>query len=152
MDNQIDILDNVAPCGLICYTCNGCDHGVVKELTTGLLHYLDGYDDFVQKSWPEDSKLISNCIGVLRHWADLDCPGCRHEDNQCQNQNCVVRSCTREKGYKFCAECTGFPCDKIQEEREFTDFWKAANAKIRDIGVEAYFEEQKSKSQYARFK
>ena len=151
-DKKHSILDNVAPCGLVCYACNGCNHGIIKELIGKLLGYLDGYDDYVTKSWPDDSNIIKNSMQVLKHWESLDCPGCRHEDHQCHNQNCHIRSCTREKGFDFCAECVDFPCDKVDEKKTFTDFWIAGNTRIRDAGVEKYFEEQKDKSLYTRFK
>ena len=146
-----NILDNVAPCGLVCYTCNGCDHGIIKERSNELLHYLEGYDDYVFRSCPEDKNLISNCMQVLKQWVNLDCPGCRNGDNLCQNQNCVIRPCTREKGYDFCARCPDFPCDKVHEGKEFNDIWLEANKTIRESGIEAYFEEQRNKSQYTRY-
>ena len=146
------ILDNVAPCGLVCYTCNGCNHGVIKELSTKLLHFLGGYDDFVFKSWPDDSRIVKNSLQVLEQWASLDCPGCRREDHQCHNRGCVVRACSREKGHAFCAQCNEFPCDKNNESEESINYWRDANARIREVGAEAYFDENRGKSHYSRFK
>jgi hypothetical protein len=151
-DKDISLLDKVAPCGLICYTCTGYNQGVIKELSGKLLHYLEGYEIFVKSKYSNDFSLVNNCIKVLNYLKGQNCPGCRNEDHQCQNRNCIIRSCIRKKGYSFCADCVDFPCNSVHEGKEFMELWKNANKRIKEVGIEKYFDENKDKSQYTRFK
>ena len=143
-----NLLDNLAPCSLLCYSCTGCNHGVIKELSEKLLHYLDGYDFLVEQNKWRDLQLIRDCMRTLDFWSKQSCPGCRHEDHQCHYENCFIRNCTRSKGHDFCAECDDFPCEKVREH----DSWLIASTRIREVGAAIYFCEEKYRSQYSRFK
>ena len=59
------LLDNVMPCGLICYTCSGYNHGALKEAANKMLRYLDGYESFLAQKFPD--KLEKYNIGIEFH-------------------------------------------------------------------------------------
>ena len=62
---------------------------------------------------------------------------------------CVVRACTRERGYAFCAGCAEFPCDKVTFEGQLRDAWLGANRRIQEAGAEAFWREMRETSHYA---
>jgi hypothetical protein len=45
---------------------------------------------------------------------DLKCDGCLSDRVNLFCKGCVIKSCTREKGYTGCHECHDFPCDRIE--------------------------------------
>lgn len=61
---------------------------------------------------------------------------------------CPVWPCIREKGYDFRFECEAFPCEEVDFEPGFRGKWLSANERMREIGVDAYFEEFKDRSHY----
>ena len=136
-----EILRSVAPCGLVCYTCGGCDYGVLKEHSKQLLHYLEGITGFLDG---EDKEKIERGYPMLELFAGFDCPGCRSEAHQCKIKNCTYRECTISKNINFCAECDDFPCDK----EEYIHCWRSANTRIREVGIEQFFDEEKEKPHY----
>ena len=146
--NREELLRNVAPCGLVCYTCGGCDYGVLKECSKKLVNHLDGITDFLGKDTPS-AKNIEAGYPMLEFFMDFNCPGCRDENHNCQIENCVYRECTKSKQIDFCAECDDFPCNKPQL---IPYEWEGANTRIREVGIERFFEEEKIKPHYAHFK
>lgn len=42
------LLNNVAPCSLLCYTCTAYAEGIVCQSAKALLHHLDGVCKFNQ--------------------------------------------------------------------------------------------------------
>ena len=62
---------------------------------------------------------------------------------------CRVWPCISEKRYDFCLECEAFPCEEVDFEPALREKWMRANERMRESGVEAYFDEVKDKSHYA---
>ena len=54
--NKEELLRNVAPCGLVCYTCGGCDYGVLKECFKTMINYLYGITGFLGEDTPDTKK------------------------------------------------------------------------------------------------
>lgn len=147
------LLNNIAPCGCLCYSCTGCAHGIIVQSSKTLLHYLDGYSSFLEKQDHKDKPLVDTCIRVLSYWSKLNCPGCRNDvSNQCTLENCFVRDCIKEKQLDFCADCENFPCDKAHESKAFMNTWLNASTRIREVGAEQFFSEEKEQSHFTRFK
>ena len=48
----------------------------------------------------------------------------------------------------FCFECGDFPCEEVNFEAGLREKWLRANERMREIGVEAYFNEVKDRSHY----
>ena len=86
---------------------------------------------------------------MLDFFLAFDCPGCRDENHQCQIENCVYRECTKRRQIDFCAESDDFPCNTPQR---IPIEWKDANIRIGEVGIEQFFEEEKTKPHYAHFK
>jgi hypothetical protein len=44
---------------------------------------------------------------------DLQCHGCGPGSEKCFNEGCEIRRCAVDRGIRFCYQCDGFPCDKL---------------------------------------
>lgn len=148
-----DIRKKVAPCGLLCYTCTGFAEGAIPQASKALLRYLDGYSEFLEQQSHPDKPAVDTALRALAFWAGNDCPGCREGgDHRCMLEGCTVRECTKGKGIDFCAECAEFPCGEPHPSKVFLKAWKKANSRIREIGAEGFFQEEKEVSHYSRYK
>lgn len=86
-----------APCGMICTEC------------TAYIATKNGDLAMKQQMAIDYEKSMGQPIAV----EDLDCEGCQSSGKHISFCNqCAIRSCTQEKGYKTCAECADFPCSK----------------------------------------
>lgn len=54
------------------------------------------------------------------------CDGCRSPMADTKKAACPIRSCVAEKGFKTCAECSGFPCAKLKAWAEKSEANQAA--------------------------
>ncbi|MCD4669366.1 MAG: DUF3795 domain-containing protein [Actinomycetia bacterium] len=149
MIKKDDIFKIVAPCGLLCYTCDGLEGGIINETAKKLLFLLESYESVVKtysKSTPVLTK-YDNFKEVLEHFANVNCKGCR--EGKCNNSDCIVPTCIKEKNINFCFECAEFPCEKTGFDDKLKDKWIRKNLKIKKIGFEKYFEEEKAKAHYS---
>lgn len=139
----------IAPCGLICYTCDAMKDGVINQSAKQLLYVLGSYDSFLESS--PGSRQISgkynNFKDVLEYLADVKCNGCRKD--HCMDSNCIVPECTKNQKIDYCYECKDFPCDKTGFPDGLKKKWIRKNKKIKEIGIEKFFEEEKNKPHYA---
>ncbi len=102
------------------------------------------------------SELVAACgiyCGACHRYTKGSCPGCAENTKATW---CKIRSCTKEKGYHTCAQCTDFA--DVQTCRKFNNIFskffalvfrsdrKASLALIREIGVEAYSQEMADKN------
>ena len=81
------------------------------------------------------------------------CPGCAHNVKATW---CKIRTCTTEKGYHTCAQCTEFP--DVQACRKFNNIFaklfalifrsdrKASLALIKETGIQTYANEMAKKN------
>ncbi|MCK5101103.1 MAG: DUF3795 domain-containing protein, partial [Desulfobacteraceae bacterium] len=76
-----------------------------------------------------------------------NCKGCRNE--QCKLfTNCGVRSCHQEKQIDFCHQCDEFPCKKTNFDKDLYSRWVLINEKIKEKGLEQFYEKAKTRSRY----
>ena len=145
---QEELQKKVAPCGLLCHTCTGAVDGVIRKHSQALLAYLENYDRFAKifsyheprlKKYPEFKD-------VLLFFSEAGCEGCR--SGNCPYPGCQISPCIIEKGYDFCFECKDFPCERVDAESPLRANWIKANERMKEIGVQAYFDEFKVKSHY----
>lgn len=162
MDRE-KLLHYVAPCSLLCYTCPGLKDGVVAECASKLCRYFEGYYDFNDANLPEKFRGMLDEFKVfhnrLERYSRRHCPGCRNNPgaNTGCIPGCVVPECVKAHGVDFCGDCPEFPCQKA---REFFDTvnpvigadWENGGQRIRDVGIDAYFEEKKDVSHYISYK
>ncbi|MFH0784813.1 MAG: DUF3795 domain-containing protein [Pseudomonadota bacterium] len=100
-------------------------------------------------------KLVAACgiyCGACHRYKKGSCPGCAENIKATW---CKIRSCTKEKSYHTCAECTEF--SDVQVCRKFNTIFakffalifrsdrKASLALINEIGIDAYATEMDGK-------
>ncbi len=91
---------NIAPCGLICSSCDACR--ATQENDRGKL-------ERVAAEWRE----LNNCSEIT---ADLlSCDGCMTDGGRKSAYcgMCQIRLCAIQKTVKVCSECTDYPCATV---------------------------------------
>lgn len=162
MDKQ-KLLHYIAPCSLFCYTCPGLKDGAIAECAHRLCQYFEGYYDFNYENIPEQNRSWLNEFDSfykkLDGYTNAECPGCRNNPYPgagCIN-GCVVPGCAKEHGVDYCAECSEFPCQKAKDffatvNNVIAKDWEYGSSRIREIGIENYFNERKATSHYISYK
>ena len=144
---ETDSASLVGYCGLYCNAC-GIRQGKIKTAIGNLRGIIATYG--FDKIMPELSKWEPS----FKHYKEFDqvmdglvklfggCPGCLQGGG---DPSCKVRSCTKEKGYRTCAECSeAETCEPLAPYREGYGF-KTAHQSIRQNGIERYAEEMQRK-------
>ncbi|MEW6184062.1 MAG: DUF3795 domain-containing protein [Bacillota bacterium] len=146
-DYQV-ILGELAPCGLDCSRCARYGGGEIKKLAAELIKRLEGFEkaaakigDFVPalKGYPQFRE-------ILNFFTQADCSGCRY--GEAPFPLCAAKTCFKEKGVDFCFQCGEYPCERNRFHPELHDHWRHSNDRMKEIGVEAYHQEQKKKPRY----
>ena len=157
MDKKI-ILDAIAPCSLCCHTCHAKKGGIVEATTKSLLNYYTGYLEFEKKVLPRKFKCImkedKKFVEMLQKKSNAKCLGCRNsEHGKYCIENCFILECTKQHGIDFCGECPEFPCEKINQlfVGEVLNDWKYGNQRIKDIGIENFYNEAIARSHYSSY-
>ena len=83
---------------------------------------------------------------LLTFFTQADCRGCRQGD--CKFPKCEVLACCGAKGIDFCGQCDEFPCEKTSFDPDLKRRWIQMNKRIKDVGVEAYYEATKNLPRY----
>ncbi|MBN1359891.1 MAG: DUF3795 domain-containing protein [Sedimentisphaerales bacterium] len=143
-----DVLQELAPCGLNCRKCMANQDGDIRKTSERLLRLLGSFDSYAKRfsvflpafqDYPAFKRL-------LMHFAQGDCRGCRVGD--CKLPDCQVLACCQAKGVDFCGQCEEFPCEGTSFDADLTRRWLQMNTRIKEIGVEAYYEETKDLPRY----
>ena len=145
-----DLLNAIAPCGLVCYTCTASSDGIIRSLSAQLLAMLEGYEAFAERFSGFEPRLnkYPEFLDVLRLLSEAKCQGCR--SGKCPMPGCPISPCVAEKDLDYCFQCDAFPCDKADAmPRELRLAWLMHNRRLRKIGVVAFWEEMKDKPHYA---
>jgi len=144
-----DLLRVIAPCGLLCYTCDAMKDGVINQAAKKLLYALTSYDSFLESSPGARpiSEKYSDFKEVLDYLANVKCNGCR--EDRCLKTNCIVPECTHNRNILFCYECEDFPCDKTGFPDDLKEKWIRKNKRIKEVGIERFFEEEKEIPHYS---
>jgi hypothetical protein len=147
--NKESLLKNIAPCGLVCFTCAAAKNGIIQQHGRQLLKYLESFDVYAKKmsAFEERLKKYPQFKEVLQLIGEASCEGCR--DGVAKFPGCGIASCVKEQDVDFCFECELFPCDKADFEPLLKEKWLRANERMKLIGVEAYYDEAKQRSHYA---
>lgn len=143
------LLRNIAPCGLVCYTCAAAKSGVIRKHARELLAHLEGFEVVAEYMAQRDArlKMYPYAQEALQMLGDAGCEGCR--EGGCKYPGCEIAPCAKEKGHDFCFECESFPCDKADFEPRLKAKWLHANRRMKQVGPDAYFEEARGCSHYA---
>lgn len=150
-----EILKNVAPCSLMCYTCSAYNNGVICEASNNLLKYLNGIKEFYKSHMLDAVESYANFESVLNMFCAGPCSGCRStEHNVCSIKGCFLLVCTKEHGVDFCGECNEFPCERTRTlfEDEVYEQWLNGNQQIKENGINYFWENNSAKPHYEAYK
>jgi hypothetical protein len=153
------LLDNMAPCSLLCYTCFLFVRGIIRELSEKLENQFKGYYNFQVECFPKEPKSYAEAYKKfeekLLSYTKPRCAGCRNNpDPECTIKGCFILECTKEHGIDYCGECGEFPCDKVNTDLfnpTIYNRWLSGNKRIQEVGAEQFFNEKKGESHYIDF-
>lgn len=107
------VKSQIGPCGITCATCD-LGNGTVAETAQKLREYLKMYG---VQSWaptvPGGTDLDFSGLEKALNWVQTytRCLGCEQGGGP---PDCTIRTCSREKGYELCSECTDLEgCEKF---------------------------------------
>ncbi|MBI4690155.1 MAG: DUF3795 domain-containing protein [Nitrospirae bacterium] len=146
--NYNEILKVLAPCGLNCVKSRQFAEGDIKKHAQELKSLLGSFDSYAER-FSEFQPVYKNYPRfkeMLVHFTEMNCRGCRQGD--CKYPNCGVAACYKQKGVDFCFQCNEFPCEKTNFDPNLKQRWLKMNTRMKEIGVEAYFEETKDIPRY----
>ncbi len=116
MDKEIreQVLDNMAPCSLLCYSCPGFIRGIICELSKKLQNYFKGYYAFQVECLSEEYKSYAEIFKKfdekLLAYTKPKCNGCRNNpDPDRRVKGCFILECTRERGIDYCGNAVYSP-------------------------------------------
>lgn len=145
------IKSRLAPCGLHCGKCFAFREGDISRLSKELQYAFGNFDIYAERfvhildeplflKYPDFKK-------ILALFSEGKCNGCRKE--KCiLFKSCNVRGCSEEKAVDFCFECPDFPCDNTGFDSHLRSRWQEINLKMKNNGVETYYNEIKDKPRY----
>ena len=149
--NQNYILSRIAPCGLHCGKCFAFVDGDIKKQSEALKQSLGSFEAyaarFVELLDEPLFKDYDHFKNLLTHFSEANCGGCRVE--HCKLfKDCNVRACSAEKEVDFCYQCKEFPCKNTGFDEHLFQRSININLRIKEIGIEDYYQEIKDKSRY----
>ena len=158
-----DLLNYIAPCSLLCYTCPALKDGAISEYAIKLCKYFEGYYDFNDANMPDQYRWRLNefeeFYKQLEKYTKRKCPGCRNNPSSGSGciEGCFITSCVKEHGVDYCAACSEYPCEKAKTffttiNKIIGQDWENGNKRIKEIGIEEYFNEKKNMSHYISYK
>jgi len=143
-----DILNILAPCGLNCRKCLAYSEGEIRTHSIDLQKLLGSFDRYAErfslflpvfKNYPFFKELLA-------YFTQADCNGCRK--GACKYPNCGVIACYQQKGVDFCFQCDEFPCEKTNFDPDLKRRWIQMNNRMKEVGVETYYQETKDLPRY----
>ncbi len=143
-----EICTHLAPCGLNCNKCQAYIDGDIRKHAMELKRLLNSFDSYadrfshflpVFKKYPAFKELLT-------FLSNANCKGCRQGD--CKYPNCSVLACCAQNKVDFCFQCDAFPCDRTNFDTHLHKKWIAINQRMKEIGLEAYYQETKDMPRY----
>jgi len=145
------IKSRLSPCGLHCGKCFAFADGEIALLSKQLKLLLGNFDIYAERfvsllNEPAFSK-YPDFKALLNLLSEPKCKGCRKE--KCiLFKSCKVRECSEKKNVDFCFQCSDFPCNDTGLDEHLYKRSVSINQEMKDIGVEAYYDEIKDKPRY----
>lgn len=150
MDNSSE-KNLITPCGLNCGSCAFYDKGEIQQHAQRLNELLEGFEhlaSLLSDRAPEFSQ-YAGFSAILAYFGSAFCPGCRAQEVPDHMTGCSFRTCSLEKGVRYCGSCTEFPCsDAPKKYPTMAPKWEKNGKRMQEIGVEAFIEEINSKPRY----
>ena len=146
--NYSEIKKILAPCGLNCGKCLAYTEGEIKFHSKKLKDLLGSFNKYAERfsKFMPVFKKYHNFEEILNFFIQNECRGCRSGD--CKYPNCGVAVCYKQKGVDFCFQCQDFPCEKTNFDDDLKERWLKMNRRMKEIGVEAYYQESKDLPRY----
>ena len=148
---QNDLKHKFGPCGLLCEKCYAFTDGPIRHHAERLKYFLGDFDPYAKRfadllNEPGFEK-YSEFKAFLSLLASENCQGCRKQECHLFT-NCKVNQCHRVKNADYCFQCSEFPCGNTGFDDNLKQRWLKINARIREIGLEDYYQEIKDKPRY----
>ena len=145
------IKKKLAPCGLHCGKCFAFKDGDIGEYSRRLKNSLGEFDVYARRfvDLIEEPVMLKypDFKEMLNYLSLSQCGGCRVE--KCKLfKGCNVRECAEKMDVDFCFECSGFPCNDTGFDEHLHKRSVKINKRMKEIGVEQYYDEIKDKSRY----
>lgn len=92
-----------------------------------------------------------NCMVCYKHCnSNKPCDGCFFINNSKPNhcRNCKIKDCLKDKEFKYCFECSSFPCkliknlEKSYQKRYQTSFIENSEF-VKNHGIDVFMQKQK---------
>jgi hypothetical protein len=144
-----EMIERIAPCGIDCGRCAFFSAGPVKRASRELSENLRGFEHLAQamsEAVPALGK-YADFAAVLEFLTQGRCDGCR-AGGQAGFPGCRAKTCVQEQDAAFCHECARFPCEDNRYPPSLKQRWLENNLRIREKGLEAFFQEQLEKPRY----
>ena len=143
-----DIVQRLAPCGLDCERCVMYAEGRVKNLAVGLAKALEGFESMAPRVADRFPVLgdYDHFTKTLEFFSAATCTGCRNGGSELPF--CAARTCFREQGVDFCAQCAEYPCERNSYSQNLVERWRSYNDRIREVGVEEFYRESLERPRY----
>ncbi|HEY5529500.1 MAG TPA: DUF3795 domain-containing protein [Thermoleophilia bacterium] len=151
MDESPDyqsVLRYLAPCGVDCDRCTWYADGRVRREAAQLRLDLKGFESLAARVAGEHPVLAGypEFQGVLDFLAEGSCTGCRASGSGLPF--CAARICFREKGVDYCFQCDEYPCSHNQYPEMLERRWRAANDRMKEVGVVSFYQESLERPRY----
>jgi hypothetical protein len=142
-ESSINPVELAAYCGIYCGACDIYQKRI-SQAGNDLKKVLDALEfESFAKQVPglENYDTFYKTLNALIMFFG-QCLGCQKGGGPPQ---CQIRACCKEKGYKTCAECDSYPCEKV---KYIVDSYPAAKDSIMEIktnGLEKWSQNQQEK-------
>jgi len=148
---NMDLKSRFGPCGIFCEKCFAYSSGTIREHSITLKKALGNFEIYASRF----SDLLGNPVfdkypdfkALLDYFATVECLGCRKEKCMLYS-GCKVRECHKNKNVDFCFQCLEFPCMNTGFDEHLYNRSVKINLRIKEIGIEKYYEEIKDKPRY----
>ena len=140
----------LAPRGLNCRRCFAHSEGEIRTLSLKLIDRLGSFEKVAERFFVPFPVFVNypHFKKLLAFFAQGDCQGCRKGSCKFPEFNCGVMTCYQKKGVDFCFQYDEFPCDKSNFDLASKQRWITRMNWMKEIGVEAFYEETKNLPRY----
>ncbi|OFX88838.1 MAG: hypothetical protein A2W99_05060 [Bacteroidetes bacterium GWF2_33_16] len=146
-----ELLAKLGPCGLNCSKCFAFCDGSIQKLSSELKENLGNFDIYAERFQVLLNEPVFAIYPdfkiMLDHLSKAQCKGCRNDACKLFTA-CNVKQCSKDRSVDFCFQCIEFPCSKHGFDEHLEKRWLSIQNKMKEVGVESYFEEIKDTPRY----
>ena len=143
------VVERLAPCGIDCDRCVRYENGKVKNLATALARALEGFENMAPR--------VADHFPALQHYTDFTevlellaggVPAPVVAVGAATSRSVPRGPVSERQGVDFCFQCAEYPCERNAYPQNLVERWRAYNDRMRDVGVERYYQESLEKPRY----